>query len=308
MAKNDDLFSNMGMTDLSYLLETPVSPPATGESTQKKKEEEVVKIPLELIDGFKDHPFRVNKDDEEFWQLVDSIKENGLIYPLLLRPKGNRYELIAGHRRDAACEAAGLTEAPAIIKEMDDYTATILMVHSNLSREKILVSEKAKAYRMCMEAEKHQGKKGMDTATMVGKEHDSRRQVYRYVRLSYLNEDFLELLDAGKLPVNVGVELSYINEESQPVLMGIMKEYHISPNIEQAGALHKKVDEQGDLSYEAMVAILVSTLKKKPASSVSFKKKDLREFFDEDAEPEYIHEIIIKLLQKYKNGEVEGLD
>jgi len=307
MAKKDNLYSNMNISDMSYLLD----PAAVSEPINKPIDsitaEELI-VPLTTLVPFKNHPFHVDKEGEEFQQLVESIRENGLIYPILVRPFGERHEIIAGHRRAAACEEAGLLEVPVIIRKLDDFDATILMVHSNFYREKILVSEKAKAYRMCMEAEKHQGKKGIDTAMLVGKEHDSRRQVYRYIRLSYLTNEFLDMLDMGKLAVNVGVELSYLDEKSQIALNAFVDEYKILPSIEQAANLRKKYEEtENSLSFESIVAELVSNLKKKTSNNVSFKRKDLQAYFDEDANSDYMQSVIIKLLQKYKDGEFQDL-
>lgn len=308
MAKNDDIFSNMNISDMSYLLD-PVSTSEASNALDESGSMPETIVPLKALKSFKDHPFRVDTEGEDFQQLVDSIRENGLIYPILVRPSGELYEIIAGHRRAAACEEAGILEVPVIIRDMDDFDATILMVHSNFYRDKILISEKARAYRMCMDAEKHQGKKGVDTAVLVGKEHDSRRQVYRYIRLSYLSNEFLEMLDLGRIPVNVGVELSYLDEDTQSTLIGFINEYHILPNIEQANSLHKRAEEsQSSLSYESIVAELVTGFQKKSSNSVSFKKKDLRDFFDENADAEYMYDVIIKLLQKFKNGEVGELD
>lgn len=309
MSKKDDLFNNMNISDMSYLLDPGAVASGVSDEVAENISADGVTIPLAALVPFENHPFRVDTEGEDFQQLVDSIRENGLIYPILVRPFGERYEIIAGHRRVVACEAAGVLDVPVIIRSLDDFEATILMVHSNFYRDKILASEKAKAYRMCMDAEKHQGKKGTDTAVLVGKEHDSRRQVYRYIRLSYLSDAFLEMIDAGKMPMNVGVELSYLNEKTQLVLLKFINEYHILPNLVQANSLHKKADEsQNGLSYETIVAELMTDFKKKQSNNVLFKKKDLFEFFGDDADPEYMHEVIIKLLQKYKNGEVGKLD
>lgn len=299
MAKKD-LYEDMNLEDMSYLLDP--------EYGKQKNNENLVA--LGSLVSFKNHPFHVDTGEEAFQELVDSIKENGLIYPILVRPVEEHYEIIAGHRRVAACREAGLTEVPVIIREMDNFDAAVLMVHSNFYREKILISEKAKAYRICMDAEKHQGKKGTDTASIIGKDQDSKRQVYRFIRLSYLSDNFLGLLDNGKLSVNTGVELSYLDEETQESLWNVMNEYEICPSAEQAGALRKLFREGGCVSRQDIVMIMTEALKKpkKPKSNnISFKRKDLQEYFEEDTDAEHMAAVIKVLLSKYHNGDFDGI-
>lgn len=297
MAKKD-IYDDMGLEDMSYLLD-----PKYG---NQKVNENVV--PLESLIPFENHPFHVDTEEEAFQKLVDSINENGLIYPILVRPMEEHYEIIAGHRRVAASRKAGLTEVPVIVREMDDFDATILMVHSNFHREKILISEKAKAYRMCMDAEKHQGKKGVDTAGVIGKDQDSKRQVYRFIRLSYLSDNFLGLLDNGKLPVNTGVELSYLDEEIQEGLWNVINEYGVYPSAEQAGELRKLFKENDHVSYQDIVVVMTEALKKpKNTNNISFKRKDLQEYFEEDTDAEHMATVIKVLLSKYHNGDFDGI-
>lgn len=308
MAKKD-FFGSRDMSDLSYLLDTSVQEKSLDTPVQQaegNKEPDVVKI--SSLVPFKDHPFRVETEGEDFEQLVDSIRENGLIYPILVRPVEDKYEIIAGHRRVAACKEAGLSDVPAIIRPMDDFDATILMVHSNFYREKIRISEKAKAYRMCMDAEKHQGKRGADTASLIGKEQDSKRQVYRYIRLSYLSDEFLLKLDEGKLAMNVGVELSYLDEETQAVLLGIMDDYSISLSINDAEEIRKLYQKNGKtLGFEALIALLIKPEHKKEPAKVTFKTKDIKEYFPEDTDTETMSNVIIRLLEKYQRGEFGNL-
>ena len=300
MAKKN-IYEDMNLGDMSYLLDD-----SADVGVQKSNNETL--MPLECLIPFKEHPFHVDTDEESFQQLVDSIKENGLIYPILVRPMGEKYEIIAGHRRVAACREAGVPEVPAVVRAMDDFDATILMVHSNFYREKILISEKAKAYRMCMDAEKHQGKKGTDTAAVIGKDHDSKRQVYRFIRLSYLSDDFLGLLDNGKIPMNIGVELSYLSTEAQEILWNVMQEYGLYPSAEQAGALRKLYGDTGGITYQDIVVIMTETLKKpKSNNNISFKRKDLQEYFEDDTDAEYMAAVIRVLLSKYHNGEFDGI-
>ncbi|MDO4966140.1 MAG: ParB/RepB/Spo0J family partition protein, partial [Lachnospiraceae bacterium] len=254
---------------------------------------------------FDNHPFNVITDSDDFNELVESIKENGVIYPILVRPQDDKYEIISGHRRVAACKAAGLTEVPAIIRPMDDYEATVLMVHTNLYRPEISIMERAKAYRMCHDAEKHQGKKfGGDTAERLGAEaSDSRRKVYRYIRLSYLNDYLLSGVSEKRLTINIGIELSYLDEASQAILQEVIEEYSILPNIEQATLLGELGKKSETISKEKIIAIILGEEKKKAVkNSISFKKKDIESYFEPETAPERMSEIIVQLLQKYKEG------
>lgn len=299
----NDVYGNMNLTNMSYLLE----PGAVQEPQLTGKEKDVL-LPAGKLVSFKNHPFQVETDGEDFRQLVDSIRENGLIYPVVVRPAGGEYEIIAGHRRVAACREAGMEEIPSVIRELDDFEATILMVHSNFYRDKIRISEKAKAYRLCMEAEKHQGKKGTDTAFTIGKGEDSRRQVYRYIRLSYLSDPLLQMLDDGKMPVNTGVELAYLDEASQESVLEFMDNFSMVPSSAQAAALRKLYEEKGEpLSKEVVTSLLCEALKKKPASSISFKKKELQDYFAPNTDAEYMSGVILMLLEKYRDGVLDGV-
>lgn len=297
---NRSIFDEMNLSDNSYLLDESLldKEVKTGRSL-----EEVVSIAD--LHEFDNHPFNVITDSDDFNELVESIKENGVIYPILVRPQDDKYEIISGHRRVAACKAAGLTEVPAIIRPMDDYEATVLMVHTNLYRPEISIMERAKAYRMCHDAEKHQGKKlGGDTAERLGAEaSDSRRKVYRYIRLSYLNDYLLRNVSERKLTINIGIELSYLNEESQLILQEVIEEYSILPNIEQATLLGELSKKSETISKEKIIAMILGEEKKKAVkNSISFKKKDIESYFEPETAPERMSEIIVQLLQKYKEG------
>lgn len=299
MAKKD-LFENMNITDNSYLLDDNL---LASELQTGRSKEKIIK--LSDFEEFPGHPFMVNTETEDFEELVESIRENGLIYPILVRPVGKKYQIISGHRRVAACKVAGQSEIPAIVRPMDDYEATVLMVHSNLYRPEISIKEKARAYRLCHDAEKHQGKHyGGDTAANIGeKASDSRRKVYRYIRLSYLSDRLLDAVDEKKMAINIGIELSYLNEKTQEQVSEIIEEYHMMPSIEQATILRKLSVEQGDISKEKIIALLLGEEKKKAAkTSISFKKKDLQDFFDPDTEMDKMSEIIMQLLSKYRDG------
>lgn len=299
MAKKN-LFANMEITDNSYLLDDNL---LTSEVQEGRSKEETVL--LSDLEEFPGHPFMVNTETEDFDELVESIKENGLIYPVLVRPHGKKYQIISGHRRVAASRAAGLSEIPAIIRPMDDYESTVLMVHSNLYRPEISIKEKARAYRLCHDVEKHQGKYiGGDTVANIGaKASDSRRKVYRYIRLSYLTDELLDVVDDKKLAINIGIELSYLRQEEQELLSDIMEEYRMMPSIEQAALLRKMSEDSEDISREKIIALLLGDEKKKASkTSVSFKKKDLQDFFEPDTGVERMSEIIMQLLTKYRDG------
>lgn len=249
-----NVFEDMNITDNSYLLDEGL---LDSEVQEGRSKEETVLL-QDLID-FPGHPFKVNTETDDFDELVESIKANGLIYPILVRPEGKKYQIISGHRRVAASRVAGLDEIPAIIRPMDDYESTVLMVHSNLYRPEISIKEKARAYRLCYDAEKHQGKNiGGDTAANIGaKASDSRRKVYRYIRLSYLSNGLLDVVDEKRLAINIGIELSYLSTEEQEMLFSVMEEYSILPSIEQSAVLRKLSEERADISKEKIIALLL---------------------------------------------------
>lgn len=295
---NVDLFKDMGLTNLSYLLDEDTAEPA--ESGAKEEE----KININKLIPFKKHTFKVDTEDASFQELVDSIKEGGLIYPVLVRPMEDRYEIIAGHRRVAACKKAGLTEIPVIIKSLSDYEATFVMVHSNLYRPEITISEKAKSYRLLRDEGKHQGIKGEDTAALMGEQYsDSRRTVYRYIKLSYLTDAFLEWVDAKKISVNIGLEFANMDEDTQTQLYDFLNEYKIKISIKQAEHLAKKYGISKQLSFEELTAeLLAPAAKKKASTKLTFKRAKLQEYFEPDTDEETMSNVIFTLLQRYKEG------
>lgn len=302
---NNDLFNNMGLSDLSYLLENPqqAEPMVVPEAVEREK----TFVNINELVPFKNHPFHVDTTDEEFLRLLDSIKENGVLNPILVRPMDDKYEIVAGHCRVSAAKMAGLTDIPAVIRVMSDYEATIVMVHTNIGgRSKIRVSEKAKAYRMIMEAEGHQGKKGYDTATLIGQGNDSKRQVYRFIRLSYLSDSLLNMLDDGKFPMATGIELAYLDEESQSAVVNYIETMCKYPSTEQAAKLRKIYEEEEkSLSYEKVIAEIMEKPKVKAATKVTFKTKELESYFDEGTAAEDMSNVIIRLLSKYRSGEIQ---
>ena len=306
-----NLFDNLNLSDASYLLDpslnTEEMPKEKVTRQIKKAIKSADKVAISSLKTFKNHPYLVDESTDDFAQLLDSIRQNGIVEPLLVRPLENdTYEIISGHRRRRAAEICGMEEVPVIVREMDDDTATILMVHSNFYREKIRISEKAKAYRMCMDAEKHQGKKGADTAGMVGnKDNDSKRQVQRYVRLTYLDEEYFPYLDDGILAMNAGVELSYLDAMSQKTVLTYMEKGNKVPSLEQSSLIRKNYESNGTLTYGDILDILEGdTVKKAPAVKVTLNENKLFEYFPPEMTVSSMQEIIYDLLQGYKDGTI----
>ena len=235
-------------------------------STNDGKVETVVMLNPNKISDFPNHPFRI-EDNEEMEKMIESIRQIGVKLPVLVRPKkdGN-YEMVSGHRRNFAAKKAGLNEIPAIIREMTDEEAIVIMVDSNIQREKILISEKAFAYKMKMEALKKQGKRNDLTSCQVGAkiradekiaEHsdDSARQIQRYIRLTELIKELLDMVDIGKISFNPAVEISYLSKEEQYMLLDCIKRYDATPSQSQAIFL-KKLSQENKLTTEKMEEIM----------------------------------------------------
>lgn len=223
---------------------------------------EIIKIKISEIDDFKNHPYKVELGDE-LNDLVESIKLNGLLVPIVVRRKENdRYELLSGHRRKKVYEILGLEEIDAIIKDLNDDESTIFMVDSNMYREKLLPSEKAFAYRMKMETMKHQGKTSCHYDTKLRsdeklseKSNDSARQIQRYIRLTELIKELLDMVDIGKISFNPAVEISYLSKEEQYMLLDCIKRYDATPSQSQAIFL-KKLSQENKLTTEKMEEIM----------------------------------------------------
>lgn len=305
-----NIFHNLQQMDTSYLLDPSLE--------QKLKEEEIEfttdkpkTLKISQLMPFKNHPFRVDTETDKFLELVDSIKENGIIQPILVRPTDNgKYEILAGHCRTEAARQNNLNEVPAFILDVDDYTATKLMAHTNIyGRDEILPSEKAKAYRMCLDQEKKLGNNRTDVAESVGAGKDSKRQVQRYVRLSYLSDVFLAMIDNRKLTVQIGVELAFLDSESQDALYKYIEQFHSIPTLEQAKILRETVKQEGKpLTNEQVISLLVVPPKVKPKTKVTFKTRDLEDYFDQGTSADEMEVIIKKLLIKYKDGEFDLSD
>ena len=263
--------------------------------------ETVTSVPLSQLHTFKGHPFRV-LDDEKMQETVESVKQYGVLVPGIVRPHPESgYEVIAGHRRWRACELAGLEEMPVIIREMDDDTAVVLMVDTNIQREDILPSEKAKAYRMKYEAMKHQGSKGGKyTADVIGEAAgDSGRTVQRYIRLSELVEELMGYVDENKIPMVVGEKLSYLKAEEQAWVVDAIGNSGIFPSKAQAEQL-KAGSEAGELTEGKVYAVLV---RKEESVNVTISAKKIRNYFPVEYSKEQIEDVIYTLLEEWKQKE-----
>ena len=260
----------------------------------------VENIPLEQITEFPNHPFQV-QEGEEMERLTESVRETGVLTPALARRKGEGYELVSGHRRLAACRRLGLPTMPVIVRDMSDQEAVITMVDANLQREHILPSEKAFAYKMKMEAIKHQGKATSRQA--VGKwesadavsEGESGRQVQRYIRLTYLIPELLQMVDQGKIALSPAVELSYLDRADQNTVLDAMLEEDCTPSHAQAIRL-KKLSQQGQLHADLIYGILAEE-KPNQREQLRFPMDELRSYFPESYTNDQMKRDIIKGLE-----------
>lgn len=280
----------------------------TTEEKRQETGEQVVMIPVNQIHEFKNHPFKV-LDDEDMRKTVDSIREYGVLVPVIIRSDGNgEYEMISGHRRRYASIMAGKKEVPAIIREMDDDTATILMVDSNLQREHILPSERAKAYKMKMEALKHQGKRTDLTSCQVGtrlradeelakQTGESARTVQRFVRLNNLIPELLDLLDEKKIAFNPAVEISYMKQEEQKEFYEAMEIAQTTPSLSQAQRL-KKSSQEGKCTAE-LIERIMDEEKKNPLNRVVFDSSILQKYFPQKTTAREMEMQILQLLEQW---------
>ena len=270
--------------------------------------EQVRKIPIRKLIPFKDHPFKVI-EDESMLRTTESIAMFGVLTPLIARPlEDGTFEIISGHRRVHAAELAGLTEVPVIVRQMDDDAATVLMVDSNLQRESILPSERAFAYKMKAEAMKHQGFRTDLTSDQVGPKlttqeigrmtSDSMTQVKRYIRLTNLIPELLDMLDQKQISFNPAVELSYLTPEEQRRVIIAMDYTQAAPSLSQAQRL-KKMSQEGECSLEDMCDIL-GEVKKGELDRVSFKNEQLKKYFPKSYTTKQMSDVIIKLLEQWQ--------
>ena len=282
---------------------------STEETRRGESHEQIQRIPLSELHPFKDHPFRV-VDDDRMMETVESVKEYGVLVPAIARPlEDGGYEIIAGHRRKRACELAGMDEMPVIVRNLDDDESVIIMVDSNLQRENILPSERAKAYQMKLEAIKRKAGRpsrenssqvatNFDTATEIGKcAGESRDQVFRYIRLTHLIPDILKLVDEGKIALTPAVELSYLQPSEQEMLFSVMDSDEVTPSLSQARRL-RRMSEAQTLTDDAVLQLL-SEVKGNQVEYVKVPVDKLRSFFRPDTSVKQMTETLVKAMDFY---------
>ena len=292
---------------------------STEESRAEESCEKVVRIPLTELHPFPNHPFRV-RDDEAMQNTVDSIKEYGVLTPGIVRPREDGgYEIVAGHRRKHGSELAGLTDMPCIVREMDDDTATILMVDSNIQREDILPSERAQAYKMKLDAIRRKAGRPAKNAEIstagncdqVGHNYDGKRsvqivadeagesktQVQRYIRLTELQPELQQMVDDKKIAMTPAVELSYLKPEEQQMLLTAIDSEQATPSLSQAQRM-KKLSQAGKLNDDTMLDIMMEQ-KKPEKCELTFSGDVLRKYFPRSYTPQRMQETIIKLLEAW---------
>lgn len=273
-----------------------------------RQQEQIQRLALSELHPFKDHPFRV-LDDDRMTETVESVKEYGVLVPIIARPMADGgYEIVSGHRRKRACELAGLKEIPAIVRDLDDDEAVIIMVDSNLQRENILPSERAKAYQMKMEAMRRKAGRpskensrqvvgNFEMADVIGKETgESGRQVQRFIRLNNLEPPLIDKVDAGKLAFTPAVELSYLKPEEQQWLDTALENTQQTPSLSQAQRM-KRESKQGTLSEQGIMEIMTENKQTIPVKgSVVLPQEKLTKYFPRSYTTEQMEKVIFKLL------------
>ena len=282
---------------------------STEESRQEQQREQVQQIPIGELFPFKNHPFKV-LDDESMQRTVESVEQYGVLSPLIARPRPEGgYEIISGHRRQHAAQLAGLDALPVIVRNMDDDAAVLLMVDSNLQRENILPSERAFAYKMKLEALKNQGARSDLTSDQVGQKlwsveqvandaGESKTQIQRFIRLTNLVPELLDMVDEKKIAFNPAVELSYLDESQQRDFLEAMQDTQNAPSLSQAQQL-KKMAQQGEFSYEKAFDVMGQE-KKSEKDTVTIKNETLRKYFPRSYTPKQMEEKIIQLLDAWQ--------
>ena len=282
---------------------------STEESRQEQQREQVQQIPIGELFPFKDHPFKV-LDDESMQRTVESVEQYGVLSPLIARPRPEGgYEIISGHRRQHAAQLAGLDALPVIVRQMDDDAAVLLMVDSNLQRENILPSERAFAYKMKLEALKNQGARSDLTSTQLvsklrsneqlgAENNQSRETVRRFIRLTNLIPELLDMVDEKKIAFNPAVELSYLDESQQRDFLEAMQDTQNAPSLSQAQRL-KKLAQEGHFSYDVAFAVMGEE-KKDELDKVVIKNDTLRKYFPRSFTPKQMEDTIIKLLEQWQ--------
>ena len=292
---------NIGLKSYDDLFKTDVG----------RKTEEIIPMQLSELKPFSEQPFKV-LDNEDMDELVDSIKENGVLSPIVVRPHPEGgYEILSGHRRARACEKAGITEVPVVVKDLDDDTAVILLVDSNLQREHILPSEKAFAYQMRLEAMKRKaGRPSKENCEQVAYNYDGKKsseilgeqvgeskdQIRRYIRLTELIDPLLEMVDSKAMALNAGVELSYLKPKEQVAVVEAIKSEETAPSIEQAKKMHRFFDE-GRLNPDVILSIMQE--QKEEKIKITLHDDKLKKYFPKGYSKQQMEDTIIKLLEKW---------
>lgn len=289
----------------------------SGSAADAAAKEQRTELPLSDLHPFEGHPFKV-LDDELMEQTVESIKQIGVVSPLIVRPDPEGgYEILSGHRRLHAAQLAGLETVPVIVKEMDDDAAIIFMVDSNLQRENILPSERAFSYKMKLEAMKHQGQRGDLTSDQVGQKswavnqladdaNESKTQVQRFIRLTNLIPEILDMVDEKKIAFNPAVELSYLKPSEQKEFLEAMDYAQASPSLSQAQRL-KKLSQEGGCTLDAMCEVM-NEIKKDELDHVTIKNEVLRKYFPKSYTPKQMQDTIIRLLEKWQRSKQRDME
>ena len=289
----------------------------SGSAADAAAKEKRTEMPLSDLHPFEGHPFKV-LDDELMEQTVESIRQIGVVSPLIVRPDPEGgFEILSGHRRLHAAQLAGLETAPVIVKEMDDDAAIIFMVDSNLQRENILPSERAFSYKMKLEAMKHQGQRGDLTSDQVGQKswavnqladdaNESKTQVQRFIRLTNLIPEILDMVDEKKIAFNPAVELSYLKPSEQKEFLEAMDYAQASPSLSQAQRL-KKLSQEGDCTLDAMCEVM-NEIKKDELDHVTIKNEVLRKYFPKSYTPKQMQDTIIRLLEKWQRSKQRDME
>ena len=289
----------------------------SGSASDAAAKEQRTEMPLSDLHPFEGHPFKV-LDDELMEQTVESIKQIGVVSPLIVRPDPEGgFEILSGHRRLHAAQLAGLETVPVIVKEMDDDAAIIFMVDSNLQRENILPSERAFSYKMKLEAMKHQGQRGDLTSDQVGQKswavnqladdaNESKTQVQRFIRLTNLIREILDMVDEKKIAFNPAVELSYLKPSEQKEFLEAMDYAQASPSLSQAQRL-KKLSQEGDCTLDAMCEVM-NEIKKDELDHVTIKNEVLRKYFPKSYTPKQMQDTIIRLLEKWQRSKQRDME
>lgn len=279
------------------------------QNDEQRNTEEIKPVPISELKPFTEQPFKV-KLDEDMDALVDSIKQYGVLTPVIARPhKDGGYEILSGHRRVKACELAGITDIPVVIKNLDDDTATILLVDSNLQREHILPSEKAFAYQMKLEAMKRKAGRpskenprqivgNLESADILGQDTgESGRQIQRYIRLTNLIDPILDMVDNNQIAMNAAVEISYLGSKEQAAVMQSIEKEETSPSIAQARKM-RKFHQDGNLSNAVIDSIM---MEQKPETvKITLGEEKLKKYFPKSYSKAKMEEIILKLLDKWR--------